>query len=87
MVVKAKFLRHGIPSGRAYSFITPEDGETYKVGDYVYLSKDSVGQITEVDVPEDKVGFPIDKLKSFIGRAEKPEQPEIPIPEEKGEQQ
>lgn len=84
MVVKAKFFRHGIPSGRAYSFITPEDGETYKVGDYVYLNKDSVGQITEVDVPEDKVGFPIDKLKSFIGRAE---QPEIPIPEEKGEQQ
>ena len=78
MVVKAKFFRHGIPSGRAYSFITPEDGETYKVGDYVYLNKDSVGQITEVDVPEDKVGFPIDKLKSFIGRAE---QPEIQIPE------
>ena len=62
MVIKAKFLRNGLPSGRPYSYITPEDGETYKVGDYVYLNKDSIGRIMEVDVPEEKIGFPIEAL-------------------------
>lgn len=80
MIVKAKFLRRGIPLGRPYSYLTPDDGETYKAGDYVYLNQDSIGLIVEADVPEDKVGFPIDKLKSFIGRAEKPESPEVLIP-------
>lgn len=80
MIVKAKFLRRGIPLGRPYSYLTPDDGETYKVDDLIYLNKESIGQIVEIDVPEDKVGFPIDKLKSFIGRAEKPESPEVLIP-------
>ena len=71
MVIKAKFLRNGLPSGRPYSYITPEDGETYKVGDYVYLNKDSIGKIVEVDVPEEKIGFPIEKLRTFISREEK----------------
>lgn len=86
MVIKAKFLRNGIPSGRPYSYIAPDDGEEYKVGDYVYLNKESVGQIVEVDVPEDKTGFPVDKLRTFVGRAEAPELPviskiEIRVPE------
>ena len=80
MVIKAKFLRNGVPSGRPYSYITPNDGEDYKVGDLVYLSIGSIGQIVEIDVPEDEVGFAIDKLKTFIGRAENPELPEIEIP-------
>lgn len=71
MVIKAKFLRSGLPSGRPYSYITPEDGETYKVGDYVYLNKDSIGKIVEVDVQEEKIGFPIEKLRTFISRKEK----------------
>ena len=86
MIIKAKFLRNGIPSGRPYSYIAPDDGETYKAGDYVYLNKESIGQIVEIDVPEDKTGYPVDKLRTFIGRAEKPESPEIQIPNElKGE--
>ena len=77
MIIKAKFLRNGTPCGRSYSYIAPEDGETYKVGDYVYLNKESIGQIVEVDVPEENVGFPVDKLQTFIGRAEAPELPVI----------
>jgi hypothetical protein len=73
MIVKVKFLRNGVPSGRTYSYITPDDGETYKSGDYVYLSGDSVGLIVETDVPEDKAGYPVDKLRTFIGRAENPD--------------
>lgn len=83
MVVKAKFFRHGIPSGRAYSFIAPDDGETYKAGDLVYLSIGSIGQIVEIDVPEDAVGFPVEKLRTFISRKEKPVDEEK---ETKGEQ-
>lgn len=82
MVIKAKFLRNGIPSGRPYSYITPDDGEEYKVGDCVYLNKDSIGQIVETDVPEDKAGYPVDKLRTFIGRAETPDSIEIQIPEQ-----
>lgn len=85
MVIKAKFLRNGIPSGRTYSYITPDDGETYKTGDYVHLSKESVGLIVETDVPEDKAGFPVDKMRQFIGKAERPESPEIQIPDERSE--
>ena len=70
MIVKARFLRNSIPSGKPYSYLTPDDGEEYKVGDYVYLNKDSIGQIVETDVPEDNIGFPVDKLRTFIGRAE-----------------
>ena len=72
MVIKAKFLRNSIPYGRPYSYIAPDDGETYKAGDLVYLSIGSIGQIVEVDVPEDEVGFPIEKLRVFISRKEKP---------------
>jgi hypothetical protein len=73
MIVKVKFLRNGVPSGRTYSYTAPDDGETYKAGDYVYLSGDSVGLIVETDVPEDKAGYPVDKLRTFIGRAENPD--------------
>ena len=84
MVIKAKFLRNGIPSGRPYSYIAPEDGETYKAGDLVYLSIGSIGQIVEIDVPEDEIGFPIEKLRVFISRKEKPVDEEK---ETKGEEQ
>lgn len=85
MVIKAKFLRNGVPSGRPYSYITPDDGETYKAGDYVHLSKESIGLIVETDVPEDKAGYPVDKLRTFVGRAEKQDVPEIEIPEERSD--
>lgn len=70
MIIKAKFFRNGVLSGRPYSYVAPEDGETYKVGDYVYLNKDSIGQIVDTDVQEDKAGYPVDKMRTFIGRAE-----------------
>jgi len=79
MIVKAKFLRNGAPAGMAYSYLAPNDGESYQVGDLVMLRSDAIGQIVEVDVPKDKIGFPVDKLKAFIGRAVNPE---IQIPEE-----
>ena len=84
MVIKAKFLRNGVPSGRPYSYVAPDDGETYKAGDLVYLSIGSIGQIVEIDVPEDEIGFPIEKLRVFISRKEKPVAEEK---ETKGEEQ
>lgn len=84
VIIKAKFLRNGIPSGRPYSYIAPDDGEEYKAGDLVYLSIGSVGQIVEVDVPKDEVGFPVEKLRTFVSRKEKPVDEEKDV---KGEQQ
>jgi len=83
VIVKAMFYRNGVPAGRAYTYLTPDDGETYKQGDLVYLKPDSIGQIVQVDVPEDQIGFPVEKLKAFIGRAVNPE---IQIPAEQDEQ-
>lgn len=79
MIVKAKFLRNGAPAGMAYSYLAPDDGEAYQVGDLVMLRSDAIGQIVEVDIPKDKIGFPVEKLKAFIGRAVNPE---VQIPEE-----
>ena len=77
VIVKAKFLRNGMPTGRAYSYITPDDGEEYKAGDYVYLNSDSVGQIVVTDVSEKEAGYPVDMLRAFVGRAEAPDLPVI----------
>lgn len=77
MIIKAKFLRDGVTSGRSYSYIAPDDGEEYKVGDYVYLNSDSVGQIVETDVTKEQAGYPVDMLRTFVGRAEAPELPVI----------
>ena len=71
MIVKARFLRNGIPSGRPYSYIAPDDGEEYKPEDLVYRSVGSIGQIVEIDVAEDEIGFPVEKLRTFISRKEK----------------
>jgi hypothetical protein len=76
-VIKVKFLRNGKPSGRAYTYLTPEE---VKVGDLVALDSRAgltTGIVTEIDVPVEEIAAFGDKAKSIIGKI-----PEMKTPEE-----
>lgn len=74
MLIKVKFLKIGIPSGRAYTYLVPKDMEIVS-GDEVILPGGKHGIVVEVDVPECEVGTFKDKIK-YIERksAEKKEE-------------
>jgi hypothetical protein len=72
-VIKVKFLRNGKPSGRAYTYYTPED---VAVGDIVELnSRNGIAQgvVTEIDVPEKEILVFGDGAKSIIGKVQEQE--------------
>ena len=69
-LIKVRFLRNGVPSGRPYTYESPVD---VQVNDIVQISIGSQGIVTEVDVPEEEVAAFRDKLKSIIGLVEKEE--------------
>lgn len=67
-IIKLKFLKEGEPTGREYSYYTPEE---VAVGDKVDLeSKGSTihGIVTAVDVPVDEIVDFFDKVKTIIGK-------------------
>lgn len=66
-LIKAKFLKNGEPSGRAYTYISDKE---VIVGDLVQLNEKGRGIVTEVDVPESEVEGFKDKLKTIIGKIE-----------------
>ncbi len=68
-VIKVKFLRNGKPSGRAYTYYTPE---VVAVDDIVELnSRNGIAQgvVTDVDVPEKEILVFGEDAKSIIGKA------------------
>lgn len=69
-LIKVKFLRNGVPSGRPYTYETPVD---VQVNDIVQISIGSQGIVTETDVPEEEVAAFRDRLKSIIGLVEREE--------------
>lgn len=67
-VIKVKFMRNGQPSGRAYTYYTPEE---VAVGDIVDLqSRNGVSQgvVTQVDVPVEEILIFGEGAKSIIGK-------------------
>ncbi len=67
-VIKVKFLRNGQPSGRAYTYYTPEK---VAVGDIVDLNSTkgvAQGVVTQVDVPVKEILVFGDGAKSIIGK-------------------
>ena len=66
-LIKVKFLRNGVPSGRPYTYETPVP---VKVDDLVQISVGSLGIVTETDVDEAEVAVFRDRLKSIIGLVE-----------------
>lgn len=67
MIIKARFLKDGEPSGREYSYISDIE---VQVGDRVMLNDTSKGIVTAVDVPEEEIAAFADRLKKIVGMAE-----------------
>lgn len=71
-VIKVKFLRAGQPSGRAYTYFTPEPVEVGDLVDIAILSEDSKSQgiVTAVNVPMAEIEAFKDRAKTIVGKAE-----------------
>jgi hypothetical protein len=72
-LVKVKFFKYGMPSGRDYTYFSEAD---VKVGDIVELPHSvpqpegtpyNKGVVTQVDVPEVEIEKFKDKVKTIIG--------------------
>lgn len=63
MLIKVKFTRNGIPSGREYAY---RSQIPVKAGDLVELPN-GTGIVTAVDVPESEVEGFRDKVKEIVG--------------------
>lgn len=76
-VIKLRFIRHGEPSGREYTYFTNVD---VTVGDLVDIdgrSGLSQGIVTAIDVPEEEIAPFKDIAKTILGKSEesKPDSP------------
>jgi len=68
-IIKVKFMRDGQPSGRDYTYYTPEAVE---VGDIVDLTaKTGVAHavVTQINVPEEEIVSFKNSMKSILGKA------------------
>lgn len=68
-VIKLRFLRHGEPSGREYTYFTNTD---VVVGDLVNLEGKqgiSLGIVTAINVPEAEIAPFKDRAKTILGKA------------------
>ena len=67
-LIKARYMRNDIPSGRPYTFATQVPVE---VDDLVVLDgKGSIGIVVETDVAEKEIEAFRDKLKTIVGKVE-----------------
>lgn len=63
-IIKVRFLKDGNPSGRAYTYYSPN---SVSVGDAVQINSAATGIVVEVDVPEAEVEVYRDKIKTIMG--------------------
>lgn len=68
-IIKVKFLKAGEPSGRAYTYFSDQP---VAVDDKVQINLQSVGIVTQIDVPEDEIADYKDKVKFITGRYHEP---------------
>lgn len=70
-VIKLQFLRAGQPSGREYTYFTPEPVEVGDVVDIAVLGEGSTsqGQVTQINVPYEEIAPFKDRAKTIIGKA------------------
>jgi len=59
-IIKVKFLKAGLPQGRAYTYFS---NEMVKPGDLVKINEQANGAVTEVNVPEEEIESFKDKVK------------------------
>lgn len=70
-VIKLQYLRAGEPSGREYTFFTPEPVEVGDIVDIAVVSQDntSQGMVTAVNIPLAEIEPFKDRAKTIIGKA------------------
>lgn len=70
-VIKLQYLRAGEPSGREYTFFTPEPVGVGDIVDIAVVSQDntSQGMVTAVNVPLAEIEPFKDRAKTIIGKA------------------
>lgn len=79
MLVKACFLKDGKLSSKSYTYsIAEEIVKDVEVGTTVLISSGKA-VITEINVPQESITFPLDKLKTIDTLAEVKEPEEKPI--------
>lgn len=69
-IIKARYLRKGTPSGKAYAFLSPVHVE---IGDRVRISENAYGVVVETDIPESVVESYKSNLKTILGLMEETE--------------
>lgn len=69
-VIKLQYLRAGEPSGREYTFFTPEPVEVGDIVDIAVVSQDNTtrGMVTAVNVPLAEIEPFKDRAKTIIGK-------------------
>lgn len=70
-VIKLRYLRAGEPSGREYTFFTPEEVEVGDAVDIAVVSMDNTSQgiVTAVNVPYAEIEPFKDRAKTIMGKA------------------
>lgn len=63
-IIKVRFLKDGNPSGRAYTYYSPN---SVSVGDTVQINSAATGIVVEVDVPDWQVEPYKEKIKTIVG--------------------
>lgn len=66
-IIKVKFVKNGQATGRAYTYYSPVD---VAVGDLVQINETAIGQVVEIDVPEEFVEAYKMKMKAIVGMAD-----------------
>mgnify|MGYP001007713015 CR=1 FL=1 len=78
-IIKLRFLRHGKPAGREYTYFSNVD---VAIGDLVEVEGKqgvSQGAVTQIDVPEAEIAPFRDRAKTILGKAaRKGHEAEIP---------
>lgn len=79
-VIKLKYLRARQPSGREYTFFTPEPVEVGDLVDIAVVSQDNTSQgvVTAVNVPLAEIEPFKDRAKTIIGKTAQKAEPEKP---------
>ena len=67
LLIKVKFLKNGLPTGRQYTY---KSNVAVKPGDTVQINKKTQAVVIDNDVPEEEVIAFKDKLKEILGKVE-----------------
>jgi hypothetical protein len=67
-VIKVRFVRDGVPSGREYTYFSNTDVETGDIVDLESRGGVAQGIVTAIDVPEEEIAPFKDTAKAIIGK-------------------